>query len=222
MNPSDPQASIETTGSDPAARLRRAHLVSGLGRALAASHVPVLSSFGAGLQGGAAVASHQADEDLAGRRQADAQLRDQRTAQVNGAQSDQALANRALRWEAPHLLSSDPAALRDTGRDNTDLMAGALHYAMSQSWLEPRAADLKDTLGVVRESYGAWLAQGRPGGFAAQESYFQIVREPNNATSADQLAAQLTQWSQSYGLSLPPHFSEAVSRLYGRSETMLS
>ena len=101
-------------------------------------------------------------------------------------------------------------------------MAGALHYSMSQSWLEPRATDLKDTLGVVRESYGAWLAQGRPGGFAAQERYFQIVREPNNAVSEDQLAAQLTQWSQSFGLSLPPRFSEIVKRLYDRSETMLS
>ena len=196
--------------------------MSGLGRALAASHVPVLSSFGAGLQGGAAVAALEADRALDSQRTAERQPREQLGAPGVDTSRDQGLLDRALRWEAPSLLSGDPSALHDLGRDNTDLMAGALHYALSKSGLEPRATDLRDTVGVVRESYGAWLAQGRPGGFAAQESLFQIVREPNNATSADQLTDQLTKWSQSYGLSLPPQFSEAATRLFDRSQTQSS
>jgi hypothetical protein len=217
-----PAPAAESRGESPAAHLRQAHLMSGLGRALATSHVPVLGSFGAGLQAGAAVAAHEADMALDSRRTTEALSREQLGAQGAEARQERALLDRALRWEAPQLLSSTPAALHDLGRDNTDLMSGALHYAMRQAGPEPRASDLQDTVGVVRESYGAWLAQGRPGGFAAQESFFQIVREPNNAASADQLTAQLTQWSQSYGLSPAPQFSEAVKRLFERGEPLSS
>jgi hypothetical protein len=217
-----PTPAAESRGESPAAHLRQAHLMNGLGRALAASHVPVLSSFGAGLQAGAAVAAHEADLALDSRRTTEALSRDQLGAQGAEARQERALLDRALRWEAPQLLSSTPAALHDLGRDNTDLMSGAFHYAMRQAWPEPRATDMQDTVGVVRESYGAWLAQGRPGGFAAQEKFFQIVSEPNNAASADQLTAQLTQWSQSYGLSPTPQFSESVKRLFDRGETLSS
>jgi hypothetical protein len=218
---SSPTPSVESRDDNPRTHLRQAQLMSGLGRSLAASHVPVLSSFGAGLQGGAAMAAHEADKALDLRR-AEAPLREQLGAQGAETRQDRALLDRALRWEAPHLLSGEPPALHDLGRDNTDLMAGALHYAMRQTGPEPRATDLRDTVGVVRESYGAWLAQGRPGGFPAQAAFFQIVREPDNAASADQLTAQLTQWSQSYGLSPAPQFSEAVKRLFDRGETLSS
>jgi hypothetical protein len=145
-------------------------------------------------------------------------LDEQRDREV--ARDHQQLLDQSLRWSTNPALNEELPQFRDMCRDNTAIMAGALHSAMAGDIVEPRAADMNDVLGVVRDSYGAWLAQDRPGGFQAQLDYYGSVSNPRHMHSPEALANNLDQWSQTHGVALPSSLPDSIQRLYDRSSSM--
>jgi len=132
----------------------------------------------------------------------------------------QQLLDQSLRWSTNPTLSEELPQFREMGRDNTAIMAGALHAAMANSVVEPRAADMDDVLGVVRDSYGTWLAQDRPGGYQAQLDYYRTVSDSRDTHTPETLSRNLDRWSQTHGVALPISLPDSISRLYGRSSSM--
>jgi hypothetical protein len=255
--------SARSATADPAAQMRRAQLMQGLGRALAQSRLPVVSAFGAGMQMGSELSAHQAREGLEGvhaqQQEAEAQHRDQaredtaayREAQLRlgamrlaeqhayhqahmgatherldeqrareAVRDHQQLLDQSLRWSTNPNLNEELPQFRDMSRDNTAIMAGALHAALANDVVEPRASDMNDVLGVVRDSYGSWLAQDRPGGYQAQLDYYGIVSDPRSTHAPETLAQNLGRWSQAHGVELPSTVPDSINRLYSRSSSM--
>ena len=157
--PSDGSGHNTTSGSSghtqpEADRSGSAELAHGLGRALTLGiQNPVLRGMGAGLQIGTTLGEHQL-RNAASRPQSGQTPAAQRPADLDA----------ALRWSKQNL-SDWPNDLFTLGRDNTLLMAGGLHQAFVGTG---RATHMEDMVSVARASYGAWHAQGEPGGLAAQ------------------------------------------------------
>jgi hypothetical protein len=136
------------------------------------------------------------------------------------ARDHQQLLDQSLRWSTNPNLNEELPQFRDMSRDNTAIMAGALHAALANDVVEPRASDMNDVLGVVRDSYGPWLAQDRPGGYQAQLDYYGIVSDPRSTHAPETLTQNLGRWSQAHGVALSDSLQESINRLYGRSSSM--
>lgn len=211
-NSADPSGApaMGNPGTNPQEMMRRSQLAEGLGRALAMMGNPAFRGFGAGLQMAGAVGEYAADGLQAERRAATPQAGD-------SPQSDNHLINSALRWSGQNLTSA-PNDLFDPGRDNTALMAGALHQAFLGDPDIGRATHMGDVLGVVRASYGQWQTQGQPGGVAAQRAYFEAVADPENAASPGRLTGAIVQWAEQNNVQLAGNWPNTVKTVFDQSE----
>lgn len=201
--------------SNPDEQMRRSRLAEGLGRALRTASNPIAQSLGTGLQLSGALGTYTASGALNGSRSA------QNTdAPVSASdRQEQRLLDSAMLWSGRDL-SNTPNDLFDVGRDNTSLMAGALHQSFLNDSSNGRATDMRTVLPVVRQSYGQWQAQDRPGGVEAQRGYFEAVANPDNTTSAGRLIGALNQWAGDNQVQLPAELPQTVQAVFDKSQSV--
>lgn len=200
---------------NPDEQMRRSRLAEGLGRALRTSSNPIAQSLGTGLQLSGAVGTYAASGALSSSRSA------QNTdAPVSASdRQEQRLLDGAMLWSGRDL-SNAPNDLFDVGRDNTALMAGALHQSFLNDPDNGRATDMRTVLPVVRQSYGQWLTQGRSGGVEAQRAYFDAIANPDNTTSAGRLIGALNQWAGDNQVQLPAELPQTVQAVFDKSQSV--
>ena len=194
------------SNASPHEMKQRSRLADNFGRALAMTGNPTLRGVGAGLQMAGAVGNFVADDWQAEQR-------------ATATPPDTQLVNHALRWSNQNL-SHAPNDLFAPGRDNTALMAGALHQALLNDPGHGRAAPMGEVLNAVRASYGEWQAQGQPGGLAAQKAYFEAVADPENAVSPGRLTGAIVQWAEQNQVHLSDHWASAVKTVFDRSQSI--
>jgi hypothetical protein len=206
----------EGMAPDAATQLRRAHLQQSLGRALASTRIPILSAAGRGLELGGAVNAYHAGQHLDQPGDTVAANRHGRPAALDqrSAERDHPSLMKAAWQYAMQGLPDNPEELGDLDRDNTALMAGALHQSLPGA---SPSTPLSDSLAVVQSTYGAWLAQGRPGGSAAERDYFNIVGQPTHTASPERLSGEIAQWAGRHNVGLNARANEAINRLYIRA-----
>jgi hypothetical protein len=201
-------------GASPQEMTRRSQLAEGFGRALAMTGNPALRGFGVGLQMAGAVGEFGA---RAGN------LQDGRRATVRqdaeSPRQENQLLESAMRWSGRNLTTA-PNDIFDLGRDNTALMAGALHQAFLNDPDSGRATHMGDVLNVIRASYGQWQAQGQPGGVAAQRAYFEIIADPETAASPGRLTGAIVQWAEQYKVQLESGSADTIRITFDRSQSV--
>jgi hypothetical protein len=119
----------------------------------------------------------------------------------------------ALRWSKQNL-SDWPNDLFTLGRDNTLLMAGGLHQAFVGTG---RATHMEDMVSVARASYGAWHAQGEPGGLAAQRELFEAYLDQGNKASPSEFIGAFQALAEQHHFSLDDGFVNAAQDAFNRS-----
>jgi hypothetical protein len=199
-------------GANPQEMMQRSRLAEGFGRALAMTGNPALRSFGAGLQLAGAVGEFTASNL---QRENRAVVQQNTEAPQQGSQ----LVESAMRWSGRNL-SMAPNEIFDIGRDNTALMAGALHQAFLNDPDGGRATHMGDVLNTVRASYGQWQAQGQPGGVAAQRAYFEAIADPENAASPGRLTGAIVQWAEQHNVQLGAGWADTVQTVFDRSQSV--
>jgi hypothetical protein len=203
-SPSGREFSPPATGVDVEAQMRRARLAEGFGRLLAhGSRNPAARSFGAGLQAGSLLSQHQA-----------AATQPALSPESQAARQQELLLGNARRWSTSPELNHEPYALFDLGRDNTDLMLGGMFRSFMQT---ERAVDLQGLLPVVQGSYGQWLAQGRPGGLAAQREFFDLAMQEGNKASPGHMNGALSEWATRYAVRLDTGLASQVQQAFTTS-----
>lgn len=191
---------------------------------MASTGIPIVSAAGRGLELGGAVNAYHSGQQLDQQRTAESTnmhaqhaareaMLDQRSAQ----RDHQSVINEAWRYSMQGVLDV-PEELADLDRDNTPLMAGALHQSLRELPATPLATHMSDSLAVVQSTYGAWLEQGRPGGLAAEREYFDIVAQTTNTASPERLGGEIAQWAGRHNVGLDARASDAINRLYTRAE----
>ncbi len=115
-----------------------------------------------------------------------------------------------LYW-ARQELRPPPAALSEPGHDHTLLLAGGLQQTLRQSGYAPRAAA---SLQVAQATYGAWRAQGEPGGQETQHALFAAVMEPANVRSPAAFSAALHTLAERHRFELGADFPAAVRQVF--------
>jgi hypothetical protein len=192
------------------AQMRRARLAEGFGRVLTlGTRNPLLRSFGTGLQASGALGQYQAGTALD----------EQRDTEVQATQSErqrQALLDSAMRWSERNL-GHAPNDLFDLERDNTSLMAGALHQAFVN---QGRATRMEDMLAVTHQTYGQWMAQGRTGGLDAQRDFFETSLDEQSTSSPDKFTEAYQALAERHNFSLGEGFAEAVEAAFANSRNI--
>ena len=192
------------------AQMRRARLAEGFGRVLTlGTRNPLLRSFGTGLQASGALGQYQAGTALD----------EQRDTEVQATQSErqrQALLDSAMRWSERNL-GHAPNDLFDLERDNTSLMAGALHQAFVN---QGRATRMEDMLAVTHQTYGQWMAQGRAGGHDAQRDFFETSLDEQSTSSPDKFIEAYQALAERHNFSLGEGFAEAVEAAFANSRNI--
>lgn len=209
--PMQGQAAVSVMAdTNPQGMIRRSRLAESFGRALAMTGNPTLRSFGVGLQVAGTVGEFTAGN-----------LQDQSRAAISRtnepSQTDSQLLDSAMRWSGRDL-STAPNELFDLGRDNTPIMAGALHQAFLSDPDVGRATSMRDVLNVVRDSYGQWQTQGQPGGVTAQRAYFETIADPGNSASPGRLTGAVVQWAEQYKVQLEPAWPDTVRTVFDQSQ----
>jgi hypothetical protein len=179
-----------------------------------------VQSLGTGLQLSSAIGAYTASgglNDLRPTQQPGATTSENARPSKDDLRQEQRLLDSAVMWSGRDL-SHAPNDLFDVGRDNTALMAGALHQSFLNDPDNGRATDMTTVLPVVRQSYGQWLAQGRPGGVEAQRAYFDAIANPDNTTSAGRLIGALNQWASDNKIQLPADFPKTVQAVFDKSQ----
>jgi hypothetical protein len=190
-------------------RLQRARLAERFGRALTqATHHPVLQGLGLGLQAGHALSATPSANDL------DAFHERRGLGLSEGVAPRHAEVEGALRWSKQNLTYA-PNDLFDLGRDNTLLMAGGLHQSFVQSG---RAMPMEAMLSITRASYGAWRAQGEPGGPAVQREVFETIMDPENKRSPATFIGAFQWLAEQRAFQLDPSFASAVQTAFERGQ----
>jgi hypothetical protein len=186
-------------------QLRRARLAGSFGRALAmATRNPVIQSLGLGLQAGGLAGELKAERGSSGGSAA---------ATLSEGTSPASLAG-ALRWSNRDL-SHMPNELFDPGRDNTELMAGGLHQSFVSAG---RAVPMAAAFRLANESYGAWRAQGQPGGMAAQRDLFEAMLDPNTKADPQTLVSHLETLAARHGFRLAGQIAGTARDAFRRSQ----